>query len=132
LNISPKSEIFVAPEDPKMKRFLAFTTMLAALSVPALAAKNSQTVAVPMPVKVGSAQLNSGNYDVAWTGTGSDVQVTVSQNHKLVTTFPAKLIEETNKNVGLETQTQSGVDVLHAIRMKNTTLIVGNSPSSGQ
>ncbi len=115
-----------------MKRLIAVATILAALSLPALAAKNSQTVSIPSAVKAGATQLAPGDYDVTWTGTGADVQVTVTKNKKVITTFPAKLVQETNKNVGLETDSQTGTDVLHAIRMRNMTLIVGSAPSSGQ
>ena len=53
-----------------MKRLFVVATMFAALSLPALAAKNSQTVSIPSPVKAGSTQLTPGDYDVTWTGTG--------------------------------------------------------------
>ncbi len=106
--------------------------MLAALSLPALAAKNSETVSVPSPVKAGSAQLTPGDYDVTWTGTGPDVQVTFTRNKKVITTFPAKLVQGANNNVGLETDSKSGTEVLNAIRMHNMTLVVGAAPSSGQ
>src|ERR1700678_1155333 len=110
-----------------MKRLFVVATMLAALSLPALA-KNSQTVSIPSTVKAGTTQLAPGNYDVTWTGTGPDVQVTVTQNRKVITTFPAKLVQENNKNEGLETDSQSGTEVLHAIRMRNMTLVVGTAP----
>jgi hypothetical protein len=115
-----------------MKRLFVAATMFAALSLPALAAKNSGSMSVPEPVKAGSTKLIPGNYDLSWTGTGADVQVTVTQNKKVIATFPAKLVEEANKNVGLETESQGGVDVLHSIRLRNTTLTLASSPSSGQ
>jgi len=115
-----------------MKRLFVVATMFAALSLPALAAKNSGSMSVPEPVKAGSTKLIPGNYDLSWTGTGADVQVTVTQNKKVIATFPAKLVEEANKNVGLETESQGGVDVLHSIRLRNTTLTLASSPSSGQ
>ena len=115
-----------------MKRLFVVATMFAALSLPAFAAKNSGSMSVPELVKAGSTKLSPGNYDVTWTGTGSDVQVTVTQNKKVITTFPAKLVEQDNKNVGLETQTQGGIDVLQTIRLSHTTLVLATSPSSGQ
>lgn len=115
-----------------MKRLFVVATMFAALSLPAFAAKNSGSMSVPEPVKAGSTKLTPGNYDVTWTGTGADVQVTVTQNKKVITTFPAKLVEQDNKNVGLETQTQGGIDVLQTIRLSHTTLVLASSPSSGQ
>jgi hypothetical protein len=113
-----------------MKRFFCFAAMLALLSVPALAGKNSQTVNVPEAMKAGSAELTPGDYNVTWTGSGSNVQVTLTRNKKVIVTLQAKLVEENNKNEGLETGTQGGVDVLEAIRMRNMTLILESSPSS--
>ena len=113
-----------------MKRFFAFATMLTLLSVPALAAKNSQTVNVPTVVKVGSAQLIPGDYNVTWTGSGTNVEVTFTRNRKVVVTLPAKLVEETNKNEGFDTNNEGGVATLQAIRMSKMTLVLENSASS--
>lgn len=115
-----------------MKRFLTVVTMLALLSIPALAGKSSQTVAVPMTVRAGSAELAPGNYDLTWTGSGSNVQITLTRNKKVIVTLPAKLIEENNRVEQLETDTKGGVDILHTIRTKNATLILETTPSSGQ
>jgi len=110
-----------------MKRFFAFAMMLALFSAPAFAGKNSQTVNVPEAIKAGSAQLTPGDYNVTWEGSGANVQVTLTRNKKVVVTLPAKLVEETNKNEGLGTDNQGGVDVLHAIYMRNMTLLFDSS-----
>jgi hypothetical protein len=115
-----------------MKRFFVAVTVLALLSIPALAAKNSQTVVVPMAVRAGSAELAPGNYDLTWTGSGSSVQITFTRNKKVIVTLPAKLIEENNKREQLETGTKSGVDILYKIRTRNMTLVLEDAPSSGQ
>ena len=47
-----------------MKRLFVVATMFAALSLPALAAKNSGSMSVPEPVKAGSTKLIPGNYDL--------------------------------------------------------------------
>jgi hypothetical protein len=107
-----------------MKRLFGSAMMLALLSVPALAAKNSQSVNVPETVKAGSTQLAPGNYDVSWTGTGPTVQVTFTLNKKVIATVPAKLVEQPNRNEGLETDSQGGVEVLHTILMKNMSLVL--------
>ena len=112
-----------------MKRFFVFATMLTLLSAPAFAGKNSQTVTVPEAMKAGSAQLTPGDYNVTWEGSGANVQVTLTRNKKVVVTLPAKLVEEANKNEGLVTDSQGGVDVLHAIFMRNMTLIFESSSS---
>jgi len=37
---------------------------------------------------------------------------------------PAKLVEQPNRNEGLETDSQGGVELLHAILMKNMSLVL--------
>lgn len=113
-----------------MKRFLVFTVLLTLFSFPAFAAKNSETVTVTTKLKAGSTTLAPGDYDVTWTGSGPDTQVTFAQRKKVVVTLPAKLIEQNNKNQELDIESQSGVDVLKAIRMRTMTLILNDSSSS--
>jgi uncharacterized membrane protein len=121
-----------ALEDIVMKRFFGFVLLFAAVSIPALAAKNSQTVNVPIAVNAGSTKLAPGDYNVTWTGSGSNVQVTFAQGKKVVVTLPATLAEQKNRNAGLETHTQSGSEVLDTIRMDNITLKFQSTPASGQ
>jgi hypothetical protein len=123
----PEGKYQWALEDIHMKRFFAFAMMLALFSAPAFAGKNSQTVNVPEAMKAGSAQLTPGDYNVTWEGSGTNVQVTLTRNKKVIVTLPAKLVEETNKNEGLGTDNQGGVDVLHAIYMRNMTLLFDSS-----
>ena len=115
-----------------MKRSVGFAMMLTLLSAPAFAGKNSETVDIHEPVKAGSAQLAAGNYDVTWTGTGPNIQVTFTsmQNHKILATVPARLVVESNKYEGLNTNTQGSVENLESIHMKNMTLVFAVPPSS--
>ena len=113
-----------------MKRLFVFATMLTLLSVPALAAKNSQTITVSTAVKAGSTQLAPGDYNVTWTGSAPNVEVTISKNKKVIVTLPAKLVEGTNKNEGFDTNNEGGVATLQAIRMSKMTLVLENSASS--
>jgi hypothetical protein len=111
-----------------MKRFFVSVMMVALLSAPAFAGKNSQTVAVPSAVKAGSTTLVPGDYNVTWTGSGPDVQVTFAQGKKVIVTLPAKLVEESNRNnAELDTDSQTGVAVLRAIRTRNMTLLFNDS-----
>jgi hypothetical protein len=121
-----------ALEDIVMKRFFGFVMLLTAISIPAVAAKNSQTVNVPVAVNAGSTKLAPGDYNVTWTGSGSNVQVTFAQSKKVVVTLPATMSEQKNRNVGLETHTQSGSEVLDSIRLDNLTLKFQGTTSSGQ
>jgi hypothetical protein len=113
-----------------MKRSLGFAMMLTLLSAPAFAGRNSQTVNIPEPMKAGNSQLAAGDYDVAWTGTGSNTQVTFTQNHKVLATVPAQLVMESNKNEALDTKVQGTVKTLESIHMKNMTLVFEGPTSS--
>jgi len=113
-----------------MKRSLGFAMMLTLLSAPAFAGKNSQTVNIPEPMKAGTTQLAAGDYNVTWTGTGPNIQVTFTQNRKVLATVPAQLVVESNKNEGLNTDTRGTVETLESIRMRNVTLVFDGPSSS--
>ncbi len=115
-----------------MKRYFGFALMLALLSVPAFAAKNSKTVTLPGNVKIGSTALPAGSYKVTWTGSGTDVQVTLAQGSKTLATVPAKIVEEKHSFVGVTTSTQSGVELLQAIQLDNISLVFQTPAASGQ
>lgn len=114
-----------------MKRFLGYVLILASFSIPAFAAKNSETVTINTPVKVGTTQLPAGDYKVTWTGTGSAVQVTL-QKGKTAVTVPAKATEEKNGRVSLTTDNVNGVAVLESIRLNNLTLNLSDANRSGE
>ena len=113
-----------------MKRSVAFAMMLTILSAPAFASGNSQTVNVPEPMKAGSTQLAPGDYNVTWTGTGPNVQVTFARNRKILVTVPAKLVDVGNKSEGLVTSKQGGVETLESIQLRKVSLILEGSSSS--
>lgn len=113
-----------------MKRSVAFAMMLTILSAPAFASGNSQTVNVPEPMKAGSTQLAPGDYNVTWTGTGPEVQVTFAQNRKVLATVPAKLVAQANNYKGLLTSKHDGVETLESIQLRNLSLILEGSSSS--
>jgi hypothetical protein len=118
-----------------MKRLFGFAFVLALISVPAFAAKNSQSVTVPENVTVGSAQLPAGDYKVSWTGTGNSVQVTLKQQgvHTPATaTVPAKLVEENHDQQSLIINSQSGARTLDSIQLKHVSLVLTSGPASGQ
>ena len=113
-----------------MKRLLVFAVMIALFSAPAIAGKNSQTVSIPMAMQAGTTALTPGDYNVTWARSGAAVQVTFARKNKAVVTVPAKLVEESNKNEGLDFNSQGGVEILQAIRLKNMTLLLESSASS--
>lgn len=114
-----------------MKRSLGFAMMLTLLSAPAFAGRSSQTVNIPEPMKAGNTQLAAGDYNVTWTGTAPNVEVTFTQNHKVLATVPAQLVVESNKNEALGTKVQGTVETLESIHMRNMTLVF-EGPSSSE
>lgn len=114
-----------------MKRIFGFAIMLALVSIPAFAAKNSENLTLTNTVTVGSTQLPAAEYKVTWTGTGSDVQVTLVHG-KTVVTVPAKLTEQKNGTASILTDTKGGGNVLEAIYLDKVTLTLATTPAPGQ
>jgi hypothetical protein len=115
-----------------MSRLAAFASMLVLLAAPAFGAGNKpQTVIIPQAVQVGSTQLPAGTYKLAFTGTGSDVQVTLTQAGKTLLTFAAKAVEQKN-NPGVDLITNAGVTTLEAINLDKVSLQLEGAPHPGQ
>jgi len=104
-----------------MKRFLGYAAMLAVLSAPAFAAKNSEKVTINAPVTVGTTKIPAADYKVTWTGTGNSV-----------VTLPAKVVEQKNSVNSVHTSTENGTTVLKGMNFSNVTLEFSSSPASGQ
>jgi hypothetical protein len=124
-----KTEAF---EETHMKRFFGFALLVASLSVPAFAAKNSQNVTFTDAIRVGSTQLPAGDYKVSWTANGSNAQVTIAEKGKASVTVPAKLIDAKNGHIAVLTNTVGGVAVLETIQLDNLSLIIGGATGSGE
>ena len=114
-----------------MKRFLGYAAMLALLSAPAFAAKNSDTITFSQPVTVGTTKLPAANYKVSWTGTGSSAQVTLVSGKSAVT-LPAKVVEQKNNVNSVLTQSKDGANVLEGINLNKVTVTFTSAPASGQ
>jgi len=115
-----------------MKRFFGYAIILALLSVPAFGAKNSQSITISSPVKVGNTQLPAGQYKVTWTGTAPAVQVTIAAKGLATVTVPAKEVEAKNGRVALQINSANGASVLQAIQLDNVTLQLESAPGSGE
>jgi len=114
-----------------MKRISVFALMLALFTIPALAAKNSQSLTLLDAVTVGTTQLPPAEYKVTWTGTGDNAQVTLTHG-KTVVTVPAKVTAEKHDLSGILTDSQGGSNVLEAIRLNNVNIVLANAPHAGQ
>ena len=115
-----------------MKRFIGFALLIASLSVPAFAAKNSQNITFTDAVRVGSTQLPAGDYKVSWTANGSTAQVTLAEKGVTAVTVPAKLVDAKNGHVAVLTNTVGGVQVLESIQLNNVSLVIGGATGSGE
>jgi hypothetical protein len=112
-----------------MKRIASLASMLVLLAAPAFASGNNkpQNVVIPQNVQVGTSQLPAGNYKLAYTGTGANVQVTLTQGKKTVLTFPATAVETKTENTGVGLVTNGNTTNLKSIFLSNVTLQVGGA-----
>jgi len=114
-----------------MNRFFSCAVILAMFAAPAFGGMKPQTVVVGQNISVGTTQLPAGNYKLTYTGSGSNVQVTLMQGRKTAATFTAK--EVAVKNVrGVETTSRGGVVSLVAIQIKDVRLELVDAPQTGQ
>ena len=107
-----------------MKRFLGLILAGTLLAVPAVAAKNTQTVTLPTAVQVGPTVLPAGDCKVTWTVSGTTAQVTLAIKGAAPVTVPAKVVEQKNAHNGVTTGTQDGKAVLQTIFLSNVSLIL--------
>jgi hypothetical protein len=120
-----------APEENNMKRLFGYALMLTLMAAPALAAKNSQSLNISSPVKVGTTNLPAGDYRVTWNGTGENVQVTIEENGKTLT-VPAKLVGEKHIHKGYVVSRVDGADQLQTIQLKDVSLQFESATASGR
>jgi hypothetical protein len=59
---------------------------------------NKSSVQLDNKVVVEGKTLDSGRYTVEWSGSGSDVQVTLLRGKQTVATFPAHVTEQASAN----------------------------------
>lgn len=114
-----------------MKRFIGYAAMLALLSAPAFATKNSETITIPHPVTVGTTHLPAAQYKVTWNETGSNAKVTLTHGTTEVT-LPAKIIQQKHNMDIIRTDDKSGTILLLGIDLSNVSVEFTSSPSSGQ
>lgn len=118
-----------------MKRLSYCALVLALLSVPAFAAKNSKSVNFPEAVTVGSTQLPAGDYSVTWNGTGSNVQVTIQQKsvpHPATATVAAKVMEQKHDRDGFTLDSKGNVNTLETLTFSKFSVVLSGTPAPGQ
>lgn len=115
-----------------MRRLIASAFLATFLSIPALAASNSQTVTFPDAVKAGGTQLSAGEYKVTWTGTGSNVQVTIARKGMAPVTLQAKVVDQKHEHNGVTTNAAGGANVLQTINLSRVSLVLEGPEAAGQ
>ena len=118
-----------------MKRLSYCALILALLSAPAFAAKNSQSVNFPDAVTVGSTQLPAGDYKVTWDGTGSNVQVTLQQtgtSHPATATVAAKVVQQKHERSGYLIDSKGGVNTLETLQFSKFDVVLAGASAHGE
>ena len=108
-----------------MKRLTGIASVLVLLTVPMFGANNKpKTIVIPENVQVGATKVPAGTYTLAWTGTGPEVQATLTRAGKSVVTFAAKTVATKNNTLGVGVDTKAGVTSLKTIMLDNVSLQV--------
>ncbi len=113
-----------------MKRSFGLALALALFSLPVFAAKQPATVTIPTPVQIGSTKVPAGDYKLTWTGSGANVQGTLSRKDKAVATFAAKEIDEKGY-AAVETLSKGGASILRAIQLNDLRFELQDATQSG-
>ena len=122
-------------EDLLMKRLSYCALILALLSAPAFAAKNSQSVNFPQAVTVGSTQLPAGDYKVTWDGTGSNVQVTLEQkgaSHPATAKVAAQITDQKNGRSGYVLDSKGGVNTVETLQFSKFNVVLTGATAHGE
>jgi hypothetical protein len=74
------------------KMFKGTPILMAILLSTSAFAANKRALYIDEPVIVGGQQVPEGDYSAEWQGTGTNVEVTLTKNGKLITTVAAKWV----------------------------------------
>jgi hypothetical protein len=135
-NLNKRAEVVAEyrPRRNKMKvRSLILTGVLGLLTLPGFAADESKaTITLSQPATIGSTQLAPGQYKMTWNGTGSDVQVRLSQGKKAVATVPARVVEQRSGLSSPAVLTDSKTGALLGVQLPEQSLTFnGEKPGAG-
>jgi hypothetical protein len=94
-------------------KYIAIVAVLASsFSLNAFAKnKNETRVMLSEKVRIGSTELQAGDYKLQWAGNGPDVQVKVIKGKDLVATVPAKLLANKSTQHGDAVTIHTNADV---------------------
>ena len=114
-------------------RSLMLTGVLGLISLTGFAADNTKaTITLSQPATIGSTQLAPGQYKMTWSGTGSDVQVKLSQGKKTVATVPARVVEQRSGLNSPAVLTDSKTGALLGVQLPEQSFTFnGETPGAG-
>ena len=115
-----------------MKRILGIGLLLALFSLPVFAAKNSHVFLMPDNVKVGDAQLPSGDCNVSWSQNGQQAQLTITTQDKKTVTVPVQVVQDKQDSFGVGTTVVNGVTYLKEVHTPNARYVIQDSPNVGK
>ena len=106
-------------------RVLALFAML--FSGTLMAAKDTQTIYLATPVRVGNAELPRGIWEVSWNAApGSRVRLTIKTEDDKSFTVSARMVEGKQETTGVVTSVINGVTYLKELHTKNARFVIQN------
>ena len=107
----------------KASKFTLGTIALVLLSVSGWASdKMKANIQIYNTVNVGSTQLAPGEYQLTWTGTGTNAEAIFLQGKKVIATVPAQVTEERSGYSGPALQTDSVSNTLIGVELPKVSL----------
>ncbi len=117
-----------------MKRFWAFVSLLALVSLPGFAAsQKTKNLTLTDKVQVAGKQLKPGDYKLKWEDTNNgNTTVSFTQGKDVVATVPAQVKKEKNvNNATMEVNTAGGQNQLQRVYTNDTVLDFTGASGSG-
>jgi hypothetical protein len=117
------------------KKFAGFSALSLLVVAGAFAGPtNKSKLNLPETVTIGDKQLPAGDYKVEWTGTGSNVEVSISNGKEVVAKVPAQILElkKASTGNGYSTSAANGTKTLTDIFVggKKFELSLGETSAS--
>ena len=105
--------------------------LLAALPVLSFA-MSKKSITLSEPVAIGQTVLKPGQYQVEWSGTGTQVAVKFEQNNKTIATAQAEVKKQSNPYDAVQLNSKPGSKdkVLDKINFSKESLVFQNGAGS--
>lgn len=105
---------------------LLFSAILASMIVlTSTSLADSKHITITEPLTIGSVALPAGTYNVVWSGSGPEVQVSFMKGSKTIASAPARLVlEKSQYHRAVETTTlPDNTKALNRIQFGDRTLV---------